>query len=235
MNGMKIAICDDEKIMQEYLKEEIDSYFQSMDVLTLCYSSGEELLADYEKQQYDMVFLDIEMKGLNGLQVAKLLHAWKKDLPIVMVTTHTELAMEGYEVQAFRFLAKPVKREKLYAALMTMEERMYEDEKIQIVSDGLQRYIPCTSVCFIKCENVYLNIVTINENYLIRKKLKEFMEELPKELFFQVHRSYVVNLNFVESFDGANVYMKGGMKIPVSKAKREDFKIAMIHHMKRRK
>lgn len=235
MNGMKIAICDDEKIMQEYLKEEIDSYFQSLDVLTLCYGSGEEMLADYEEQQYDMVFLDIEMKGLNGLQVAKRLHTWKKDLPIVMVTTHTELAMDGYEVQAFRFLAKPVKREKLHSALKAMEERMYEDGKIQIVSDGLQRYIPCKSVCYIKCENVYLNIVTINENYLVRKKLKEFMEELPEKLFFQVHRSYVVNLSFVESFDGVNVYMEDGMKIPVSKAKRDEFKIAMIHHMKRRK
>ena len=53
---MKIAICDDEKIMQEYLKKEIDFYFQSLDVLTLCYGSGEELLADCEKKQYDIVF-----------------------------------------------------------------------------------------------------------------------------------------------------------------------------------
>ena len=232
---MKIAICDDEKIMQEYLKKEIDFYFQSLDVLTLCYGSGEELLADCEKKQYDIVFLDIEMRGLNGLQVAKRLHAWKKDLPIVIVTTHTELAMEGYEGQAFRFLAKPVAREKLHAALKAVEEQLHNDEKILIVSDGLQRYIPCKSVCYIKCENVYLDIATINERYLVRQKLKEFMEELPEELFFQVHRSFVVNLSFVESFDGANVYMEDGTKIPVSKAKRDVFKSAMIHYMKGRK
>ena len=147
MNGMKIAICDDEKIMQEYLKEEIDSYFQSLDVLTLCYSSGEELLADYEKQQYDMVFLDIEMKGLNGLQVAKLLHAWKKDLPIVMVTTHTELAMEGYEVQAFRFLAKPFCAE--MQSCIRLEPHC--DGQVATCSDrGLQKVCRLSSERFFK-------------------------------------------------------------------------------------
>jgi len=175
------------------------------------------------------------MGGLNGLKVAKRLHEWKKDLPIVMVTTHTELAMEGYEVQAFRFLAKPVEREKLHAALKAVEEQLHNDERIQIVSDGLQRFIPCKSVCYIKCENVYLNIVTINERYLVRQKLKELMEKLPENIFMQVHRSFVLNLSFVESFDGANVYMEDGMKIPVSKAKKDEFKIAMIRHMRERK
>lgn len=232
---MKIAICDDEKFMQQQLKEEIDLYFQSLDVLILCYDSGEELLANYEYQQYDIVFLDIEMNGVNGLQVAKRLHDWKRDLPIVMVTTHTELAMEGYEVQAFRFLSKPVERKKLHAALKAIEEQSYDDQKIQIISDGLQRYISCKSVCYIKCENVYLDIVTTKERYLVRQKLKELMQQLPKALFVQVHRSSVVNLGFVEGFDGTGIYMKDGTKILVSKSKRDVFKIAMIHYMKGRK
>ena len=112
---MRIAICDDEKILQEQLKVEIEGYFNSLDIMTVCFNSGEALLVDFEKNQYDIVFLDIEMNGLNGLQTAKYLHEKKKDLPIVLVTSHTELAMEGYEVQAFRFLGKPIDRNKLYA------------------------------------------------------------------------------------------------------------------------
>ena len=87
------------------------------------------------------------------------------------------------------------------------------------------------------CQPVYNPMLGqwLYKNKKMFKQLKEFMEELPEELFFQVHRSFVVNLSFVESFDGANVYMEDGTKIPVSKAKRDVFKSAMIHYMKGRK
>lgn len=230
---MRIAICDDEKILQEELKREIDRYFNSLDVLTVCFCSGESLLADFEKNQYDLVFLDIEMKGLNGLQVANCLHEKKKDLPIVLVTSHTELAMEGYEVQAFRFLAKPINRSKLQSTLKAVENLIFDDDKISITSNGLQRYITCKSICYIKSENVYLNIVTTKENYLVRQKLKELIRQLTAKRFMQVHRSFVVNLKYVESFDGDNIYMEDGIKIPVSKSNREIFKTQMLHYMKR--
>lgn len=233
MKKMRIAICDDEPLMQKELKEEIDAYFHSLDVLTTCYSSGAQLLAAFEKIKYDAVFLDIEMDGLNGLQVAKCLHEKKKDLPIVLVTTHTELAMEGYEVAAFRFLAKPVDRKKIQHTLSAIERMLSEDDKLCIVSDGLQRYLPCKSVCYIKSENVYLELITEKENYLIRQKLKDLYKQLPKNSFIQVHRSFIVNLRYVESFDGSNVCLENGVKIPVSKANREAFKTAMIHYMKR--
>ncbi len=230
---MRIAICDDEKILQEQLKVEIEGYFNSLDIMTVCFNSGEALLVDFEKNQYDIVFLDIEMNGLNGLQTAKYLHEKKKDLPIVLVTSHTELAMEGYEVQAFRFLGKPIDRNKLYATLKALETLVYNEDKINIVSDGLQRYISCKSICHIKSENVYLNIVTTNEHYLVRQKLKELIKQLPAKQFLQVHRSYVANLKYVESFDGENIYMEDGMKIPVSKSNKEVFKNQMLQYMKR--
>lgn len=228
---MRIAICDDEKIMQAQLQEEIELYFKSLDVLTMCYDSGEALLADCENKQYDIVFLDIEMDGLNGLEVARRLHDWKEDLPVVMVTSHTELAMDGYEVQAFRFLAKPIDQKKLHATLKAIENCLCSEDRVIIVSDGVQRYLPCKSVCYIKCDNVYLDIVTTKERYLVRQKLKEFMKQLSANTFIQVHRSFVVNLQYVESFNGSHVYMQDGTEIPVRKANREGFKIAMIHHM----
>jgi len=231
--NMRIAICDDEKIIQEELKREVDKYFNFLDILTVCFSSGEELIADFEKNQYDLVFLDIEMKGLSGLQVAKHLHTKTKDLPIVLVTSHTELAMEGYEVQAFRFLAKPINTSKLQNTLNELEKLIFDDDKISIYSDGLHRYIRCKSICYIKSENVYLNIVTTKDKYLVRQKLKQLTNEISSKNFTQVHRSFIVNLKYVESFDGENIYMEDGIKIPVSKSNREIFKTQMLKYMKR--
>lgn len=229
---MKIAVCDDESIFREQLKTELEQYYRSLDVLVECYSSGEELLANYEKKHHDIVFLDIEMTGMNGLQVARQLHTSNRDLPIVLVTTHTELAMEGYEVQAFRFLSKPVNRDKLIAALQALESMLLEDERISIVNDGVRMFLPCKSICYIKSENVYLQVVTTKESYLIRQKLKEQMKELPPNMFVQVHRSYVVNLRYVVSFDGTNITLEGGTKIPVSKGNRESFKAGMMRYMR---
>ena len=219
-------------IFQEQLKTELEQYYRSLDVLVECYSSGEELLMDYAKKHHDIVFLDIEMEGMNGLQVARQLHEKNRNLPIVLVTTHTELAMEGYEVQAFRFLSKPVKLDKLIAALQAMESLLLEDEKISIVNDGVNMFLPCKSICYIKSENVYLQVITTKESYLIRKKLKEQMKELPSNVFVQVHRSYVVNMRYIVSFDGVSVTLEDGTKIPVSKGKRETFKAGMMRYMR---
>lgn len=229
---MRVAICDDEKIFQEQLKNELDQYFHSLDIWVDCYGRGEELLANYENKQYDIVFLDIEMDGLDGLQVAREMHHLNRDLPIIMVTTHTELALEGYEVQAFRFLAKPIDRKKLHSALQAVEAVLHDDEKLCIASDGVQRYLPFKSVCYVKCENVYLNIITTNDRYLVRQKLKELMKQLPANLFVQVHRSYMVNLRYVVSFNGTTIYMEDGAEIPVSKANKELFSTCIIHYMK---
>lgn len=231
---MKIGICDDESIFREQLKTMLEDYYHSLDVLIISCSSGEELLQEIEKKQYDLVFLDIEMQGMDGLETAKRVHSIKADLPIIFLTSHTELAMEGYEVQAFRFLAKPVAVQKLQEALHAFETTLQQEQKLMIVEDGMNRYLSCADIQYIKSENVYLQIVTKQGSHLVRKKLKEQIEELPKDTFMLVHRSYIVNLNEVASFDGNVIVLKGGFEIPVSRGNREAFKAKMLQLLKRR-
>lgn len=231
---MKIAICDDESIFQKHLKTMLEEYYHSLDVLIVPYSSGEELLKEIADNKYDLVFLDIEMKGLDGLETAKRIHSIHTDLPIIFLTSHTELAMEGYEVQAFRFLAKPVETKKLQEALHAFKMTLQQDNKVMIVEDGMNRYLSCRDIRYIKSENVYLQIVTKQGPHLVRKKLKEQLEELPKDTFMLVHRSYIVNLNEVVSFNGSAILLKDGFQIPVSRGNREAFKLQMLQFMKRR-
>lgn len=233
-NKMKIAICDDEEMFREQLKTMLENYYHSLDVLMVPYSSGEELVNEIETKQYDLIFLDIEMKGMNGLETAKRVHSISANLPIIFLTSHTELAMEGYEVQAFRFLAKPIAVQKLQEALCAFEKNLRQERKIMIVEDGMNRYLSCTDIQYIKSENVYLQIVTKQGSHLVRKKLKVQIEELPKDTFMLVHRSYIVNLNEVASFDGNVILLHGGFRIPVSRGNREAFKSQMLQFMKKR-
>nr|MBP3598457.1 response regulator transcription factor [Eubacterium sp.] len=231
---MRIAVCDDEMIFASQVKECVENYYTSLDVLIDTFSSGEELLENIQKKQFNLVFLDIEMGGKDGLTVARELHELCTGLPIIFLTSHTELAMEGYEVEAFRFLAKPVEEAKLEAALKAFEKMQQRDSQITIVEDGVQRYLRCAEILYIKGENVYLNVFATETNYLVRKKMKELLTELPKDSFVQIHRSFIVNLRFVVSFDGKKISLSDGTELPVSKGNRDGFTQAMMRYMRER-
>lgn len=239
---MKIAVCDDENIYQRELKQVLEEYYHSLDLLVECYSSGEELLEQMEKVPgetllWQIVFLDIEMNKIDGMETARRLRKRDEKLPILFLSSHAEYMEEGYEVQAFRFLKKPVEREKLVRALNQLEKRKVN--LLELKTDGITHYIPAEDIVSVQAQNVYLEIYARKERYLIRKKLSSLTEELakiaPAHLFFQPHRSYLINLGLVQSFDGRQIHMQNGQKIPVSRTKREEFKSAMLQFMQGQK
>ena len=243
---MKIMICDDEKYIRDDLKKRLEEYYNSMDVLVLPVSSGEELLKIAEREQGDVfcIFLDIEMEGMDGLETARRLRAEYPALPILLLTSHTELALEGYEVQAFRFLAKPLRQEKLVEALRAVEKsvRTAETHKLRVAAGDREIYVDCRDISYVKSENVYLNIVTTggessgteHGRFLMRGKLKELLTRLPEYIFCQIHRSYIVNLSHVASFDGRNVQMDTGESLPVSGGRREMFRERVTRYLRER-
>lgn len=229
---MKIAICDDELIFREQLKKELEAYYCSLDVLIVSTCSGEELLTACEKAQFDLIFLDIEMPGQNGLEVAKCLQIKNEKSKIIFLTSHTELAMDGYEVQAFRFLGKPVNRKKLYEALEAFEKSIQKEVRIAITEDGVLHYLSSEEIRYIESQNVYLNIVMQEKEHRIRKKLKEIINDLPTEMFVMIHRSYIVNMKYIRSFEGNQVVLDDGTILPVSKGQKDFFTGQMMRFMR---
>lgn len=233
---MKIIICDDEMHIRDDLKQRLKDYYSSLDVLILSVSSGEELLkmADREPEGIFCVFLDIEMQGMDGLETARQLRKKYPGIPVLLLTSHTELAMEGYEVQAFRFLAKPLRQEKLVEALRAVERTAgkQEQHKLRVVTGEREIYVDCRDIFYVKSENVYLNIVTTEQTFLMRGKLKELYTSFPEDLFFQIHRSYIVNLSHIRSFDGKKLIMEDGGQLPVSGRRRELFREKMTRYLR---
>lgn len=110
---MRIAICDDEKIYRKQLMTELEKIIKSLDVIIDEYDNGKELIDKYDKYKYELVFLDIEMPAMNGIDLARALRVKSDTLEIVFLTGHIEYALEGYEVNALRYLTKPVNPQKL--------------------------------------------------------------------------------------------------------------------------
>lgn len=231
---MKIAVCDDEVYFQNQIKEELEKFYQSLDILTVPFLSGEELLKAVQKEpsEYACIFMDIEMKGMDGLETSRHIRKINPDIPIILLTSHKEFAMDGYEIDAFRFLTKPVNREKLHQALSAMEKLKVRNGKIVVGENGLEIYLAFQDIHYIKSENVNLQLVTAKQTYWTRKKLSEQMRELPDILFYQVHKSYIVNMMYIQTFDGRSIIMNNDIHIPVSRNRRNNFKNAMLRYLK---
>ncbi len=231
---MKIAVCDDERVFSEGLKNLIDDYYRSSEHTVHIFDSAAEMLRQIEQNpdMFAAVFLDIEMPEIDGIQAAGRIRKCSEDVSIIFLTSHTELAMEGYEVNALRFLAKPVNQVKLYEVLALLDKSVNR-QCIVINDGGVNVMVKHSDVCYIKAENVYLRVVTENKNYLLRKKLADIESELDSGRFVRIHRSYIVGLEHVCSFDGKAVIMTDGTQLPLSRSCEKQFKDAVMNYLRR--
>ena len=104
--------------------------------------------------------------------------------------------------------------------------------KLKIPTGDREVYVDCEDIFYIKSENVYLNILTEGESLLMRGRMKDLSASLPEDSFFQIHRSYIVNLSHIRSFDGKNVLMEDGGTLPVSGRRRELFREKMTRYLR---
>lgn len=214
---MRIAVCDDEERFLTDIKDHIYEIYNSMDVVVDCFTSGKNLINSFDKQSYDLVFLDIEMPEIDGLTLAKMLREKSNELNIVFLTGHIEYALEGYEVNALRYLTKPVKKDKMLEVLHYVSEKLTKNHKLKIRVDGEDTFIDVNDIVYFEAQNQYIMIYTKTGEYLVRYNISDYENELVKDGFFRTHRSYLVNLSKVKKIGKAEVIMEGDKEVPVSR------------------
>ena len=238
---MRIAVCEDETIFRKQIIQEIEAYFQSYDVIIDAFSSGEELIKKYLDAQkegkflkYDLLFLDIEMKAIDGFETAKKVRSFGGEETILFLTSHTEFAMKGYEVAAFRFLAKPLEREKLREALGEFQKKMQEEKYMVLHTLEKDVCVSPAQILFVEAmKNYVYYCVTeadgVEQIYKVRDKIANVEEALKEEGFFRCHRSYLVQLQKVISYNNKELVMKNGACIPISRGQVQTFKEALMY------
>ncbi len=232
---MRIAVVDDEKIFRDMLCEFIDEYYNDLDVVCTVFSDGKEIVRAYSSgKTFDAVFLDIEMPGIDGMKAAERIRDFSSDVPIVFLTSHTERAMDGYEVNAFRFLPKELSEEKLKKTLDDLSKSLSKTKKI-VLKCGLQEHIVSPeNILFAESDNNTVNFVTAGDIYSVRMKLSNSLSMLNDALplFVRVHRCSVVNLMHVRNYTDKEVRMDNGETLPISKSCCEDFKKRIVDYIK---
>ena len=214
---MRIAVCDDEELFRIEFKNVLDKALVNAEYDIDTFSGGSSLYEAFLKEPFDLVFLDIEMPGIDGITLAKRLRAISENVHIVFLTSHIEYALEGYEVNALRYLVKPVDMNKLGEVLKYVQDKKNNSRQIMIREDGEDIVIDISDIIYMESMDKNVRIVTSKREYVTRYNISDYEEELKNSGFFRIHRGYLISLNKVKRIVKNDVVMDNETYLPVSR------------------
>lgn len=224
---MKILICDDQvEFLNEFEKllYEIAYEFEFNPILISFIEPNKALKYIEQYRDIDVVFMDILMGEFNGYKIAKEINLIDSSAKIIFISSTASYAIKGYEVNAFRYLIKPLKKEKLLHVLREIiYEFQYEKKEFTIEKNDSGIYkIFLSEIIYIETFNRNTMIHTIAGDILSYKSMKEHQARLNNN-FIRCHSSYIVNMEFIKSYQGYEIYLMNKDKIWVSKNRRKEF------------
>ncbi len=215
---LTIAICDDnEDQIKELLRLLGEWSADKPFALNIDeYISAESFLFSYPDKPCDLILLDIEMKRLNGMELAKKLRSDGNMLPIVFITGYSEYMNDGYEVEALHYLLKPVDKVKLFAVLDRYIKRHTSENEILLSCDGGNLHISPEMIVYCEAVGKKTHVHLQDKTLVCTMGISNMKNILPEEFIF-CHRSYIVNLRYVRSIGKAEIALDSGKNLPLSR------------------
>lgn len=221
-----IAICDDEKDFVASLSGLLKQYAAETgeEIKITPYYDGMELIEKYDTT-IDLIFLDIQMRLLNGLRAAEHIRRMDEGVGIIFLTTLTQYGLEGYKYQAANYIIKPMKYIRLKAEMdqWLKKRRPEEDPAIPVSNDTGKYKVFLRSLKYVETFNRSLLLHTESEDIICHKSMKEMEQILQDKGFVRCHTSYIVNLSYIKGVKKLEIELVTGEKIPVSQPKRKEF------------
>ena len=235
---MRIVICDDDSNITILLSQMLTTYFSKKKIkcpeLSI-FNSGENLLAD--KEQKDIVFLDVEMPGFDGIYVGNELKKQNESVIIFIVTSYIEYLDAAMRFHVFRYLSKPIDKQRLYHNLDDALE-LYSsfNQKIAIETKSGVTAVSTDDIVYVEAKGRKVTVYTTITDYESTQSMQFWKENLPSNNFFQSHISYIVNLAKVTSFDHELIYLCDGQySAYLTRRKFTNFKNAYLLFMESRR
>ncbi len=225
---INIAICDDDNDIIKTLKEAISEYStaNSLEFKVQSFGCGEKLLES--KINFDLVFLDIEMSGIDGLKTAQLFRQMDRRAKIVYVTNHSECALRSYAVHPFDFVVKPFKKERINSVLNELSHYLSEDTENEAViqlkgEDGPLLLSLRNIYVFEYTGNRRITVYTKSEKYRIKGSLSDIFALINSESFVSPHKSFIINMEHIDKLNSFTLYTTNGIEVPVAQKKLKEF------------
>lgn len=230
-----LAVCDDRPMECVDLARQIEQMLKqsAVDHVIKKYFSGQELLCS--KETFDMIFLDIKMPGLSGMELAKKIREQEKQSLIIFITSASEYVFEAFEVEAFQYLVKPIQYRKLENVLEKALKKIQTDENagfLLVSADRQTRKILLKDILYIESVGRIAKIHCREGTLETYEQIGVLEDKLSEKAFFRCHKCFLVNLDSVDAFHKTEITLENGETIMLAKRRYEDFQKAILSYMK---
>lgn len=211
---MRIAICDDEKDIRELIANKVEKQYPDAEIIF--FQSGEELLLVDES--IDILFLDIQMSGIDGMETARELRKKDKSVILVFVTAVEEYVFQAFDVGAFNYIVKPIDDGKFSDVLhravdewssQNINEKEPEERYVLINNSGVHTKVILDEIVYAEVFNRKVVIHKLDGEIEYYGKMSD-LESLAGDSFFRPHRAYLINFKYVEKYDATTIYLERG-------------------------
>ncbi|MBA4700631.1 MAG: response regulator transcription factor [Ruminococcus sp.] len=222
---MRIGICDDEKLQREYLSklclECADKLKIDCDIVE--FSAGQDVL-NYQGEMLTLLLLDIEMEGINGIEVKEHIEHSNMIWRIIFVSNHEDCVWSAFGINTLAFERKPISRNRMERWIRAAVKEFDSKIIIKFEKDNTATWSKVENLLYLRAEGNYTIVHTKYAEFIISKSLKYWQEQLPKDRMIRVHRSYLVNLDYVENVAKDEIRMKHVKKsIPIGRTNKKNF------------
>lgn len=223
MNYFNIGICDDEEIILDKILKLVDAKFKEINCEYNInkFNNPMDLIEFHSHQYFDIVFLDIDMPEMNGIDAAKNIKIKNPNTIIIFITSMDEFVYESLKVQPFRFIRKSKLSEEISEAIISVSKFFEKNSyKINIIIDKKTYEIDINSILYIESNRNYIIINTINgKQYRYKDSINKKENELEDYGFIRTHMGYLVNERYIQHINNDNVIITNNQKIPISRSR----------------
>ncbi len=215
---MNVAICDDERVWADELSRLLREYGSArhIDVFASYFDNGASLIES--GKEFDIIFMDFQMEGLNGIETSRKLRALKPDGIIIFVSAYTNVAMDTFEVKAYRFLAKPINKDKLFKAIDDYRAEMDSDNFLIFKTHEGTIRIKVSEIVYVEGLGNHSKIHTHKSDHEIHINLKSVQSRLPSDKFFRCHKAYVTSFLHIQAHDNTTIRYDDGSSAYISRS-----------------
>lgn len=222
---MRIALCDADRVSLKNTKNLLYEYANKhrIDFLIDEFYSGVTLLSSNER--YEIVFIEYNIEGLNGLETSKILRQKNRNSAIIFFSSYVGFILESFKVSPFRFLVKPISSNLLFSTMDEFFEKQGNDYPLWIKDQDNNTFCLNTAdIFYLEADNKHCFVNLKNNQYSCRKTMAKVFEVLPKTHFYKINRAYVVNLNCISVYNNDYIILTNGCKLHISRSYLQSFK-----------
>lgn len=225
---MQIAICDDDPGMTAHIENLLNKicHFKNIDIEISIFFSGEELLSYIHKQHFffDLIYLDIEMKQMNGVDTAKRLREFDDKLLLIFISAYDQYCKQLFEVEPFRFLDKPILTEQFNSFFLAAVKKINTSKRMLSFYYQHSFYqLPLNEIIYLESQRRLIIVHSTRGKYQFYNKLNELEKQIENNLcpFFRIHQSFLVNYRFIYKITYQTVELNNHVILPISEGRRE--------------